>query len=214
VSEGFPLKIILADDHPLLLEGLKAYLNEVEDIQVVGTVRNGLELLSTLKEIKTNLILLDLQMPRMDGLEVLKLIQKEYPLIKTIIFTNYKSPKLAKEVKLLGAKGLLIKDSPSYLLKKSILAVARGELWFEDLDIPMEPLKPQFSDEFIKKYDLSPREIEIISYIALEHTTNQIAQALFLSPYTVSAHRRNICKKLNIHTPIGLINFAKQNQMG
>ncbi len=204
------LRIIIADDHPLLVDGLKKVLEEIEDAKVVATAGNGRELLNILHETAVDIILLDLQMPKMDGIDSLKILKKEFPRIKIIIFSNYGQPKLIREIKNLGANGYLLKNVPSITLKQAVIAIADGQTWFQDLH-PEIKQSELLTNEFIKKYQLTDRETEIIGKIAQGLTTKEIAGELFLSEFTINTHRRNICRKLNIYTPVALINFAKEH---
>lgn len=204
------LRLVIADDHPLLIGGLKKVLEEMENVKVVACVENGLQLISALRKTPADMILLDLQMPKMDGIDSLRLIKKDFPKLKIIIFTNYGQARLINEIKTLGADGYLLKDSTSITLKEAVSAVAAGRKWF---DIPKEerPTSPLYTSEFMKKYQLTERETEIICKIAEGLTSKEIASKLFISEFTINTHRRNICRKLNIYTPVGLLNFAKEH---
>jgi DNA-binding NarL/FixJ family response regulator len=205
-----PLRLILADDHPLLLDGVKKVLEEINGVIVVDTAGNGLQLLSVLRKSPADMVLLDLQMPKLDGIEALKILKRDFPKLKIIIFTNYGQPKLIREIKAAGAHGFLLKDSSSVILKEAVITVAGGETWFRDIH-PELPESAVFVNDFMKKYQLTERETEIIGKIAQGLTSREIASTLFLSEFTISTHRRNICKKLNIYTPVGLLNFAKEH---
>ncbi len=205
-----PFKIVIADDHPLLVDGLKKVLEEMKDVQVVSTANNGWELISVLREMPVDMVLLDLQMPKLDGIDSLKILRKDFPKLKIIVFTNYGQPKLIKEIKTLGAQGYLLKNSSSLLLKEAVAAVAGGVAWFQDMQ-PELPQSSLLTNDFMKKYQLTSRETEIICKIAEGLTSREIAGQLFVSEFTINTHRRNICKKLNIYTPVGLLNFAKEH---
>src|SRR5580698_3470626 len=125
-SRKMPFKIVIADDHPLLVDGLKKVLEEMKDVQVVSTANNGWELISVLRETPADMVLLDLQMPKLDGIDSLKILRKDFPKLKIIVFTNYGQPKLIKEIKILGAEGFLLKNSSSPVLKEAIRTVAAG----------------------------------------------------------------------------------------
>jgi DNA-binding NarL/FixJ family response regulator len=202
------LRIIIADDHPLLVDGLKRMLEEIDGVEVPATTDNGLQLLGLLRETAVDMVLLDLHMPKLDGIDTLKILKKEFPKLKVIVFTNYNQPKLIKEVKLLGAEGFLLKDSPSGTIKEAIKSIANGGVWFQD-GVPERPASSMLTNDFMKKYQLTERETEIICKVAEGLTTKEIANQLFLSEFTVNTHRRNIGRKLNIYTPVGLLNFAK-----
>lgn len=207
------LRIIIADDHPFLVEGLKVVLEEIDGVQVLEPAANGRQLLDRLRQSPADLVLLDLNMPQMDGIEVLKILKKEFPNVKVIVLTNYNHPELVKEVNTWGAKGYLLKNSSSLLLKKAIETVAAGQTWFADKESPDQPVSHYYIDDFMKKYQLTRREAEIIKMIASGLTSKEIGKQLFISEFTINAHRRNICRKLNIHTPIGLLNFAKEHRL-
>jgi DNA-binding NarL/FixJ family response regulator len=204
-----PLRLIIADDHPLLVNGLITVLQEIEDVQVLESAINGRQLIERLRKTPADIALVDLNMPQMDGIATLKVLSKDFPSLKVIVFTNYHQPKLIQEIKSLGAKGYLLKTSNSLMVKEAVLEVASGKTWFGD-EAALPPA-PQFEDDFTKKYQITKREVEIIRMIAQGHTTKQIGESLFVSEFTINAHRRNICRKLNIYTPVGLLNFAREH---
>jgi DNA-binding NarL/FixJ family response regulator len=205
-----PIRLIIADDHPLLVDGVKKVLEEMDGVVVVDTADNGLQLLSVLRKSPADMVLLDLQMPKLDGIDSLKILKKDFPKIKIIVFTNYGQPKLLKEIKTLGAEGYLLKNSSSIILKEAVAIVAAGGTWFRD--VYTEPKQSDLlANDFMKKYQLTNRETEIIGKIAEGFTSKEIAGQLFLSEFTINTHRRNICRKLNIYTPVALLNFAKEH---
>ncbi len=207
-----PLRIMIADDHPLLVEGLTTVLEEIKDACILPPAGNGKTLIAQLRAMPTDIVLLDLNMPKLDGIESLKIIKKEFPQIKIIVFSSYNQPKLVAEVKAFGANGFLPKSSTSVVIKEAITAVASGASWFNEPGVMDEPSKaPQLTDDFAKKYQLTKREIEIIRMIAEGLTTKEIGEKLFLSEFTINTHRRNIARKLNIYTPVGILNFAREN---
>lgn len=211
-----PLKIVVADDHPLLVDGLRKMLEEMTDVQVLEPVSNGRQLLARLRAESVDLVLLDLNMPQMDGMETLRVLKKEFPLLKVLVFTNYNQPKLRREARDLGARGYLLKSCTAQALKEAVLTVSDGGGWFNgegaggDSGAGKEE-SSVFTDDFMKKYQITQREVEIIRKIAQGFTTREIGEQLYVSEFTVNAHRRNICRKLDIYTPVGLVNFAKEH---
>jgi DNA-binding NarL/FixJ family response regulator len=206
------LRILIADDHPLLIDGLVRVLEEMAGTRVVETVGNGRRLLDRLREVSADLILLDLQMPQLDGLETLRVLRREFPQVRVLIFTNYNQPKLVQEARSAGARGYLSKNCSSAVLKEAVMRVSAGGVWFEEpSDVP--EAKTFFADDFMRKHQLTVREVEILRRIAQGYTSRQIGEQLFVSEFTVNAHRRNICRKLDIHTAVGLVNFAKENRL-
>ena len=205
-----PTQIIIADDHPLLVDGIRMILEEMDNVIVLNSVNNGRLLLDELERAVVGLVLLDLNMPRLDGIACLKIIRTNFPKVKVIILTNYNQPELIKEIKTLGACGYLVKNDSTIHLKEAINAVIAGNTWFSEAASPPPGASPFFTDDFMKKYQLTKREVEIIRMIAAGIPTRGISEKLFVSEFTVNAHRRNICRKLNLHTPAGLINFARE----
>lgn len=205
------MKIIIADDHPLLVDGLKKMLGEMEEMQVLDPVSNGRQLLGRLREQPVDMVLLDLHMPQMDGLETLRVIRNEFPALKILVFTNYNQPKLWREARNLGARGYLLKNCTAATLKEALMTIADGGAWFQEEAPATSPDDPLYTDEFMRKYQITQREVEIIRKIAQGYTTREIGEQLYVSEFTVNAHRRNICRKLDICTPVGLVNFAKEH---
>jgi DNA-binding NarL/FixJ family response regulator len=206
------IKILIADDHPLLVDGIVRVLEGMADLQVLEPVGNGRRLLARLQAAPADLVLLDLQMPQLDGLDTLKIIREKFPHVKVLIFTNYYQPKLIREARDGGAKGYLSKNCTSQTLKDAVSIVAGGGSWFiQEERLPGPGINDSFIDDFMRKYQITSREMEILRKIAGGHTTREIGDQLFVSEFTINAHRRNICRKLDIHTPAGLVNFAREH---
>lgn len=204
-------KLIIADDHQLLIEGLISILSELKDLEILAPVNNGIQLINSLTLTPANIVLLDLNMPKLDGIKTLAVLRRDFPDLKVVILTNYDQPQLIEEIKKLGAHGYLLKNSPSYILKDAIAKVLKGELYFDDSVLSEKDNSPYFIDDFMKKYQLTKREVEIIKMIAKELTSKEIGESLFISEFTVSTHRRNIMKKLNSKNVAGLLKFARQH---
>jgi DNA-binding NarL/FixJ family response regulator len=207
------MKIIIADDHLLFVDGLRALLEEIGNIEIAAAVNNGRLLLDCLHNMNPDLVLMDLNMPELDGIETLKILKEEFPNVKVVILTSYFQPELIKEMKSYGARGYVLKSSSMSRLKEAVDTVAKGGLWFTDELPPEQSTSPYFIDDFMKKYNLTRREVEVIKMVVSGHTTKEIAGQLFISEFTVNAHRRNISRKLDIHTPVGLLNFAKEHRL-
>lgn len=203
------MRLLLADDHPLLLDGLFRILSELPDIQVLSPLSNGHQVIDYLHKNTVDLLLLDLNMPKIDGLSALKIIQKDFPNIKVIVFTSYDHPHFIREAQALGAAGYLLKTSTAAHLKAVVQAVAMGQTWFPKLQ-KNTASSESLSDDFTHKYQLTPREIEIVRLVAQGKTTKQISEQLIVSEFTINAHRRNIARKTGIDTPIGLLHFAQE----
>jgi DNA-binding NarL/FixJ family response regulator len=207
-------KVVLADDHQFLLEGILTLLKDDPMIEIVATANNGIELMSIVGRERPGLVIMDLNMPGYDGLQCLQKIKKEFPETRVLILTNYNQPELVDEVRAGQADGYLVKNSTAADLREAVSRIMDGEKYFPDAHmLKSVPDDSFFFDEFLRKYQLTKREIEIIRLICREMSTRQIATALFLSELTINTHRRNILRKLEVKNVAGLMNFAKQNQL-
>jgi DNA-binding NarL/FixJ family response regulator len=207
-------RIVLADDHQFLLEGIMTVLKEMPSVEIVATAQNGLELLDVVARQTPSLVILDLNMPGYDGLQCLQKIKANYPEIKVMVLTNYNQPELVEEVRKLKADGFLIKNSSASQLKHAIENIVSGLSHFPAAnELKNIPGDSYFFDDFLRKYQLTKREVEIMLMICREMSTKEIAAKLFLSDLTISTHRRNILRKLEVKNVAGLVNFAKQHQL-
>jgi DNA-binding NarL/FixJ family response regulator len=207
-------RIVLADDHELLLHGISRLLKEVPTLEVVAQARNGFEAMDCIKKHRPHLAILDLNIPGQDGLNCLQKIKQNYPEVKTLVLTSYNQPELVAEVKRLGSDGFLVKNSTSLELKATIEKILSGETCYpENQQLKTIENESIFFDDFLKKYQLTKREVSIIRLVCQEMTSKQIADMLYLSELTINTHRRNILRKLEIKNIVALINFAKQNQL-
>jgi DNA-binding NarL/FixJ family response regulator len=204
------IRIIIADDHQLLIEGLISVLSEVEGIIMLEPVNDGKQLINSLRNNTADIVLLDLNMPNMDGIKALEVLKREFSRIKIIVLTNYNQPQLVEKIKKLGADGYILKNSASQILKEAIFKVARGESYFEMALISETENNHFFIDDFMKKFQLTRREVEIIQMIEKEFTSKEIGDNLYISEFTVGTHRRNIMKKLDVKNVAGLLKIAQQ----
>lgn len=204
-------KIILADDHQLLIEGIRAIINETENWEVSAELNSGTDLLNFLSRNPADLVILDLNMPGQDGLKSLNYIKQSYPNTKVLILTSYGQPELIEQVKKMNADGFLIKNSSSAELKEAITAVLNDVSFFPSKKQEQTIHASYFVDDFLKKYQLTKREVDIIKLVCKEMSSKQIAAELFLSEFTVNTHRKNIFRKLDVKNVAGLVNFATEN---
>lgn len=201
------IRIYLADDHQILIDGLIAFLNEIENIEVVGSANDGVTLMREIPSRQPDMILLDLNMPRLDGIKTLQRLGKEYPQIKVLVLSNYQQSQIIKEARDCGAKGYLLKNGSKKELLEAITAVNNNELFFSTIG-PVNNNEDLFADDFKKKYQLTKREIEIIQLVCDGLTTKDISEKLFITEFTVNTHRKNILRKLDVKNTAGVINFA------
>lgn len=202
----------MADDHQFLLNGIMSVLKDLPNVEVVATAQNGFELMDAVVKEHPSLVILDLNMPGYDGMQCLQKIKANHPGVKVLILTNYNQPTLVEEVKKLKADGYLIKNSSAAELKGAVVKILGGEKHFPDLsELRKLPEDSYFFDDFLKKFQLTKREVDIIKLICDEMSSKEIASKLFLSELTINTHRRNILRKLEVKNIAGLMNFAKQH---
>jgi DNA-binding NarL/FixJ family response regulator len=205
-------KVILADDHQFLVEGLLSILKDEPSFEIVATAQNGFELIDAVLRHSPDLVILDMNMPGYDGLQCLDRIKADIPKTKVLVLTNYNQPELVSEVKKRKAEGYLIKNSSANELTEVILKILDGQTHFPAPG-QLKTISDDsfFLDDFLKKYQLTKREVEIIRLVSQELSNKEIADKLFLSELTIKTHRRNILRKLDIRNVAGLVNFAKEN---
>ena len=212
------MRILIADDHQFILESIEILLSTLPDFEVVGTYSNGRELLNSLAiHENIDLVMTDYNMPEMNGIELTYKIRQNYPAVKVLLLTVSEEVQTIQEAFQAGVSGYVMKKAGKEEFEKAIKIVASGKKYYSE-SVVFELLNrdKKMSDlvgDTIKDdlMNLSAREIEIIKLIAEEHSTNVIAEKLFLSPATVETHRHNILKKLRIKNSIGLVKFAMKN---
>lgn len=202
------IKIIIADDHALINDGIKSMLSNEKNIEVIKQVFSGDKVLENLPKNIPIILLLDINMPQINSIELAKIITENYPLINIIILSMYSDNKFVQECIKLKIKGYILKNASKDKLIKGINAVFNQQPFFDE-DLKSKPNSIQ-NDEFLKKFKLTKREIEIIRLVKENYTSQEIAAMLFLSVFTVKTHRRNINLKLGIKNTVSLINFSTE----
>ena len=205
------IKIIIADDHQLFIDGIKSILSKEIDLTIIGEANNGLEILKLLeKGLQPDIILSDTRMPIIDGVSLTKKIKKDYPTIPVLALSMYDQSEDVIEMLDAGAKGYVTKIAEKKELLFAIHSIVKGEYYFcKDLS---DDVKFWFDmDHKSKNTVLTRREKEVLQLIAKGRTSLQIAQQLKLSRYTIDTHRKNIHNKLGIKTNTGLVNYTFKN---
>ncbi|AXB58589.1 response regulator [Flavobacterium fluviale] len=212
------IKIHLADDHQVLIDGLSNLLQTVPNFEVAGSSLDGTTVFNDVVLDEADILILDISMPKKDGIETLKEFKEKESPCKVIILSSYDDLKIIKEVMKLGAKGYLTKNCAGENIIEAVEAVYQGQEYFSDA--VREKIFNTFKDNpklnqnaVIENPILSPREMEIIILIALEYSGKEISEKLFISSHTVETHRKNIMKKLNIKSTIGLVKYALKNNL-
>ncbi|GAA0188822.1 two-component system response regulator DegU [Fulvivirga kasyanovii] len=200
------LKVLVADDHPIILDSIVNLLKQEENIEVVDRVTNGLEVLEVMEAQPIDLLIMDLNMPKMNGLECMEVIHKQYPSLKVIFLTIYQEEYVIRRLLKLGASGFLLKNTS---LDNIIAAIERVMITGKYYDHIEEFIKPKKLNE--EEDVLTHREIEIIKLLTKGYSSNEVADTLFISELTVQTHRKNILKKLNLTNTPQLVAFAKSS---
>lgn len=203
-----PIRVLIADDHALVRAGIRALVERIEGLLVVGEAGKGSEALELVKQVKPNLMLLDITMPDGGGFDVLDHVTKKFPDIRVIVLTVHEAGEYAIRALRGGAVGFLPKSAASTELEQAIQSVIRGEVY----------ISPETSRKTLLEYGkgtkrdllatLSPRQREVLRLIAEGRTTKQIAQLLEISVKTVETHRAQLMERLDIHDVAGLVRYA------
>lgn len=203
------INILVADDHKIIVDGIKSLLIREDDIQVVADVNNGKKAVQAVQERKIDVVVMDISMPILNGLEATKQIKEYNENIKIIVLTMHEDDQYFNKIIEYGASGYILKNTGHDELVKAIHAVYEGKNYFSS-EIA--------SRQIMKKYDnatglpeeahLSKREIEVLKLISEEFKNHEIAEKLFLSTRTVDTHRRNLLQKLNVKNTAGLVKYA------
>ena len=206
-------RIVLAEDHALVRAGIKKIVEDFADLKVVGEAGDGLQLLELLKTLSADLVILDISMPRMSGIEVAKEIKRSYPQVKVLILTMHKMKEYLNDAIAAGVDGYLLKEDLAKELGSAIAKIRQGTTYISTL------LSNEMTSLFVQSRrmapvrltePLTPREIEIVKYIAEGKSSREIADLLFLSFRTIQNHRTRIMRKLNLKKNTDLVKYAIQ----
>lgn len=203
-------KVLIADDHQIFIDGLMMIFADIDYIEVIHVAKNGQEVLDIFEKNKIDLAILDVNMPKPNGFELCQVILEKYKETKIMILSMYGDENFMNEFIRMGVMAYVLKNAGKHELLEAIEHVIKGELYIsKDLRSKQEVIE----DDFVKSLSLTKREKEIISLLAREKSSQEIADALFISIYTVNTHRKNILHKLGIKNTAGLVKFASDNQL-
>jgi len=211
------IKVALVDDHQLMIDGIRLLLKDYVDIDITVTAGNGKEFIETLKNQEVDIVILDINMPEMDGVETIKVLKKEFPGVSTIVLSTLGEIKLVREMLKYGAMGYVLKNTSGDELKRAIDMVHNGEYYFTPeiqrkvIPLPFPKEKPTKKPSFTREGHhaaLTKREKEILQLIAEEYTGPEMSAHLHISLNTVETHRKNLVAKLGVKGSIGLVKYA------
>ncbi len=209
------IKVFIIDDHKMVIEGIQLLLKDIENILVVGTALNGKEGIEALKTTQTDVVLLDINMPNLNGIETCKIILKQQPNLKIIAISMHKESSLIKMMLSCGAKGYILKNAGQDEILKAIETVYADKMYLDatvnEIVVNSVANKPQKTNNPFPS--LSRREKEVLKLILDEFTTQEIADKLCIGFGTVETHRRNMLIKLGARNTAGLVKIALQYEL-
>ncbi len=208
------IRVVLADDHVVLRSGLKLLLNAQVDIEVVGEASDGAEAVSKTAELKPDVLLLDITMPNIGGIDAMRTIKEKTPAVSILILTMHENEAYLLEALKAGASGYVLKKAADNELMSAIRAVYSGEVFIPSSltkSVVREMVSGSVSREESVDKDqeqLSPRELEVLTLVAQGYTNQQIADRLYLSVKTVETYKARVMEKLKLHSRVELVRYA------
>ncbi len=206
------IRLIITDDHPIVKDGIEAILASEKDITIVAFVNNGNHLLKTLENTSADIILMDVNMPGMNGIEATHHVKKKYPNIKILCFSQYDEKRFVKQVLKRGANGYLLKNAAASELILALRTIIKGDVYIS------EELPNIFDEKSQKRSRYSPvkitsRELDVLNGICHEKNNREIARSLMITYNTVETHRSNLLLKVGVKNTAGLVRWALENNI-
>lgn len=210
------IRVLIADDHVIVAESLSILIDTMDGIEVVGTVHNGWQVLTFLETNDVDVVLTDLHMPLMNGIETTIRVREKYPKVAVMLLTMSEEASVIKEALVAGVDGYIMKRAERKELERAIKTVASGQKFFSEAVVMRlaqmpNPNTPNGKDNVGENISLTPREIEVMQLVIQDLSNNEIAEKIFISPTTVETHRRNLMKKLGVNSALGLMRWAMKH---
>lgn len=207
-----PTRIVIADDHAVVRQGLRTIFDEQDDMEVMAEAEDGMEALKTVRKFQPDVILLDIAMPALSGLEAIGPMKEAVPELKVIVVSMHSNESYVHQVLEAGALGYVLKASPSADILQAVRSVRRGEYFLSSrihANVIDSFLKAKRAQPVVRGYDLlSEREQQVFRLVVEGRSTKEIADILNLSPKTVEKHRTSITSKLGVHGRLELLKYA------
>jgi two-component system, NarL family, nitrate/nitrite response regulator NarL len=205
------IKVLLVDDHPFVIEGIRSHLNTLEQFEVAGEAASGEEALQKCEALAPHIVVMDISMPGMDGVQATRALQQQFPAVKILILTMHDKREFILEIMHSGANGYVLKNTSPAELVQAIETVSRGESYFSQ-DVPRMLLQPPAPSPHLGPFGgsshLTPRETQVLSFIMEGLYNKEVASRLGLSVRTVEKHRERIMAKLNVHNVVELMKLT------
>lgn len=203
------IKVLVVDDHPMVLEGMRSMLLQISFVEITGTAPNAYEAIERIKENIPDIVITDINMPEVSGIELTAKIRKEFPAVRIVAMSTFKERSYISQMIQSGASGYLVKSASREEIEEAILSVYEGKLYMS-LDINLSAADKA---ELNVVPVLSSREKEVLQLIADGFTNPQIATKLFISLHTVDSHRKNLLTKFAVNNTASLIKLAAKHNM-
>jgi DNA-binding NarL/FixJ family response regulator len=201
--------VIIADDHALFRQGLKLILAELDDIEVIADVSNGRELIETVAILVPDLVIMDINMPQMNGIEASRILAKEHPEVRILVISMYGDEQYYNSVIENGVKGFILKDADNSELKRAVRTILNGQTYFSQ-ELLLRMIRSKKSTANIS---LTSREQEILELICQGSGTSEISSKLFLSERTIENHKASLFAKTGCKNSLALVIFAVKNNL-
>jgi len=206
------ITIAIADDYKIFREGIKKCIASDENLQVTLEADNGEDLINSFKNNQPDIVIMDLKMPIMDGMEATQIIHKQFPRVKVLVVTMYEDDKFIIHLMEIGANGYLLKNSEPDEIRKAIYAVYENGYYFNDLVnkalLKKLVLKTNMNPSFNQDVEFTERELEVLKLICEEKTAAEIGKEIFLSPRSIEGIRQRLIEKIGVRNTAGLVMFA------
>jgi len=215
MNKSAPVRVLLADDHAVLRAGLHLLIDKQEDFTIIGEAASGLETITMVEDLQPDLLLLDISMPGIGGLDAIPTLKKKTPRLKILILTMHDDPQYLRHALKAGASGYILKKAADVELLSAMRAVHRGDVYVHPsmTNTLVDDFLPASKSDLNRDLwsNLSEREKQVLSLTALGHTGAEIAEKLNLSPKTIETYRARGMEKLNLKTRAALVRYALQN---
>ncbi|MEQ9425329.1 MAG: response regulator transcription factor [Cyclobacteriaceae bacterium] len=204
------IKILIADDHQIIIDGIKSIIEGEGHLELTGQAHTGIEVLEFLRRNKIDLAILDINMPELDGVETTRVIRDKYPDIKILILTMYNKAEFVKNMAEAGAHGFILKNTGRDEMLMAIELLMEGKTYYGQ-EVTKTLLDSYKKDKNTVEVKLTTRELDVLQLLADGLTTPEIAEKLFISTHTVESHRKNLLSKTGEKTSAGLVRYALDN---
>ncbi len=212
-SEHPLIRILVVDDHQMFIDGIILLLKKIKNIQIVAQAHDGHEALERLANIEIDMVITDISMPGMNGVELTRRIKQKYPEVKVLVLTMYNDTETVFEIMNTEAEGYILKNTGKSELLNAINHIAGNGTFYSHEIMRILSEKSNSKGTVLSSIDLTTRELEVLKLICEEHTSAEIADKLFISIHTVDTHRKHICQKIGTSTILGMVRFAVEHKL-